>query len=410
MQGETVLCVAPRDWHSLWRETQSIMSRIAKQNRVLYFEPGRDANGPIISELVRNVPNFFALRTHKLHDNLILIQTPSSMPHGRRYLPRSLLKITIPPVIKINSWIQIRQIRWTIKKLRVKAPILWLHSPYHIDLVGKFGEKLVCYYNYDEQADYEGNARIKDLIRGLDNQLSSQVDVVFATSRAQWGRRKALNPNAYFIPNGVDFELFNRSLIPNLAVPRDISTIRRPIIGFVGWLGYHIDVKLLHRVAEAYSNCSIVLIGPDELSDAEGRQKLRILPNVFFLGKKDRLELPNYLHLFDVALMPYALSGHIYSAYPLKLHEYLAAGRAIVSTILPEVKPFSHVVRIAETHDEFVHQISEALHDYSPQAIKLRVEVARENTWDKRVTEIYRVLNHHLLKASKGLHFEESIH
>ena len=101
--------------------------------------------------------------------------------------------------------------------------------------------------------------------------------------------------------------------------------------------------------------------------------------------------------------MPYVLAGHILSSYPLKLHEYLAAGRAVVAANLPELKPYSHVVRIAETHREFIRQIGEALHDCAPEAIEARVAVARENTWDQRVAEIYRVLDQRLSATGEGM-------
>ncbi|MCK4823060.1 glycosyltransferase, partial [bacterium] len=303
---------------------------------------------------------------------------------------------TMPIVIKFNAWIHIRHIQRAIKVLDVREPILWLYSPYQVEMVGKFGEKLACYYNYDEFSEFTGNLRIKNIIRRFDYQLSRKVDVVLASSRAQWKRRKVINPNTYFIPNGVDFDLFNRALLPNLSLPYDIATIRRPIIGFAGWLGYHIDVKLLRQVAEAYPDCSLVLVGPNALSKSDDLTKLYSLPNVFFLGQKERSELPNYLQVFDVGLMPYLLSGHIRSAYPIKLHEYLAAGRSIVSTALPELRPYGHLVLIAESHGEFIYQIGEALHDHSPQAIEARVAVARENTWDKRVAEIYRILQRRL--------------
>lgn len=403
MHGETILCIAPRVWHSLWRDAQPIMWRIAEQNRVLYFEPGRNPDRPHSAEMWRNWPNFFALRAQALHENLILIPTPSCLPVMRQHLPRSVLRVTTPWVAKINARILIRHVRWAMKVYSVEAPILWLYWPYHADLVGKFGEKLACYFNYDEFPDFVQNQRVKELLRQLDNQLSSQVDVVFATSRAQWKRRKAVNPNTYFIPNGVDFDLFNRALAPNRPLPPDIAAVPRPIIGYAGWLGYQIDAELLRRVADAYSDCSVVLVGPDELPNAADRKRLQTRPNVFFLGRKERHELPDYLQAFDAALIPYSLNGHVLSIYPLKLHEYLAAGRAIVAVAMPELQPYSHVVRIAETHDEFINQIGQALHDHAPQAIEARVAVARENTWDQRAAEIYRVLEHHLAAKHKGV-------
>lgn len=393
MQGETILCIEPSSrWHSLWRDSQQIMSRIAGQNRVLFFEPGRNHEASVPSEMVRNFSNYFALRSYQEQTNLFVIPTPSSLPRMRRHLPRAVQQITMPLITKFNATILIRQVRWALQRLAVKAPILWLYSPNHIDLIGKFGEKLVCYFNYDEHADFVHNTRIRDLIRQQDNELSSRVDVIFATSQAQTERRKAINPNTFFVPNGVDFELFHRALMPNLPLPHDIASIPGPIIGFAGWLGYHIDVELLLRIAKTYEDCSLVLVGPEELPKGASRKELMALPNVFFLGKKERVDLPNYLRAFDVALMPWSLSGHILSAYPLKLHEYLAAGRASVATALPELRPFRHVIRIGESHAEFIELIKDALHDYSPQAIEARVSVARQNTWDQRVAEIYRIL------------------
>ena len=416
MNGETILCIAPRNWRSLWRESQQIMSRMARQNRVLYFEPGRDGNEPILAEMSRNWSNFFTVRGQTLHENLIVLPSPARLPIGRRHLPRRVLEVTTPWVVKANNTILVRHVRHAMKLYNVKDPILWLYSPYHGDLVGKFGEKLACYHNYDEFPDMVPNARVRDVLRQFDNRLSSRVDVVFATSRAQWQRRRAVNPDSYFVPNGVNFDLFNRALSANLPLPADLASVPRPIIGFAGWLGYHIDVDLLYRVAETYADCSLVLVGPDQLPDTATRQRLRNRPNVFFLGQKEPEHLPNYLQVFDVALMPYLLNeGHVRSAYPLKLHEYLAAGRPIVTVALPEVQPFSSVIRMAETPGEFIRDIGRAFGDHDSEAIQGRVAVAKENTWDHRVAEMYHVLERHLSapatrsRSAKGSHVSRGV-
>lgn len=396
MEGETIVCMATRRWHSLWRSTQQIMSRMAKQNRVLYFEPGLNPDRPDWVEMWRNWPNYFTLRAEPLQENLIVVQTPSSLPLMRRRLPRSLLRFIVPWATKINARILARHIRWAEERFHVEAPILWLYSPTHADLVGKCGEKLTCFFVYDEYPDFVHNSRIKDLLRQLDNQLSRQADVVFACSPPLYKRRKALNPNTHLILNAVDFDLFNRALTADLPLPPDIAIVPRPIIGFAGWLGYHIDVELLQQVAEAHSDCSLVLIGPDRLPDTDASRQLRARPNVYLLGQKERQELPNYLQAFDVALLPYLLLEQIQPAYPLKLHEYLASGLPVVTVNLPELRRHSDVVHLSSTHVEFLRQVREALDNHSPEAIEARVAVAQENTWDQRVAEMYRVLEHQL--------------
>jgi glycosyltransferase involved in cell wall biosynthesis len=399
---ETFLCVATRDWNSLWRDSQQIMSRLAPHYRVLYFNPGRDPQHSVLHELLHKSSNGFILRMEQVRANLIVVPNPPSIPHARRFLPRSVLRLTMPLVIRSNAWMVIRQVRRVTQTLNVKAPILWLYSPYQIDLIGKFGEKLVCYFNYDEFSNFVDNARIKDLVRRLDDELTERVDVVFATSRAQWEHRKAINQNTYFVPNGVDFQLFNRALDPDLPLAVDIAKLPRPVIGYAGWLGNQIDVELLNRMAEAYPTCSLALVGPDNLPKTKAEKELRTRQNVFFLGRKEPRELPAYLKAFDVALVPYVLFGYPLTAYPLKLHEYLAAGRSIVATAMPELRHFSQVVQIAESHDEFISRVRDAMSDHTPKAIEARVAVARENTWEQRVVEICHVLQGRLSTEEGG--------
>lgn len=403
MRDQTVLCIESSSrWNSLWRDAQQIMSRLAVKNRVLFFEPGRDSGQPVAAEMVRNLRSFFGLRCHQPLEQLYVVETPSSLPYARRHLPRTVLKATMPIVARINSRIRLRQIRRAVEAFGVRDPILWLYDPLDVHLIGHCGEMLVCYFNYDELPDFAHNAHIRDLVQRWDNELVRRADVVFATSRAQTERRRAINPRTFFVPNGVDFDAFNRALDPALPLPGDIAAIPRPIIGFAGWLGYHIDVPLLVRIADTFRHCRLVLVGPEELPRGPDRDRLRQMPNVSFLGRKDRAELPSYLKAFDVALMPWSLDGHIRSAYPLKLHEYLAAGRASVATALPELLPFADVVRIAQSHDEFLGCVGEALGGDGPEAIAARVDVARQNTWDQRVAEIGRILEPYLSRAQAG--------
>jgi len=195
MRDETILCVATRTWDSLWRESQQIMSRMAKHNQIFYFEPGRDVQEPILKAFRRTWRNFFRLESRSLNENLILIPSPSQIPIGRRHLPASILKVTMPLVVKLNARFLIQHMQRAVKAFHIKDPILWLYSPYHTDLVGKFGEKLSCYQNYDEFSEYIYNERISELVQKYDNQLCMSVDLVFATSRSQASRRKTLNPD-----------------------------------------------------------------------------------------------------------------------------------------------------------------------------------------------------------------------
>jgi glycosyltransferase involved in cell wall biosynthesis len=393
MKGETILCVATRRWSSLWRDSQQIMSRLAAHNRILYFEPGRNPDRPALAELVHNFPNFFRLRSETVRRNVDVIPTPSSLPYARRQLPRLVSRLWLPLVSHVNGSTLIMTIRSAMQKHNVKSPILWLYEPRDIDLIGKFGEKLVCYYNYDEYPEFAQNARIRDLLRDYDNRMTQRADVVFTTSRGQYERRRKLNPDTYFIPNGVNFELFNRALAYDTQIPAEVKNLRRPIIGFAGWLGYQVDVDLMIYVAQQLPEATLLLVGPDNLPRDERRRTLHALPNVVFCGQKNIHDLPAYLKAFDVALIPYVIGGHTLTVYPLKLHEYLAAGRAVVSTGLPELRAFSGIVRVADSYDQFVAQVRNAITDNGLSAIAERVALAKQNTWDQRVIDISAALD-----------------
>jgi glycosyltransferase involved in cell wall biosynthesis len=146
----------------------------------------------------------------------------------------------------------------------------------------------------------------------------------------------------------------------------------------------------------------LLLVGPDNLPDDERRRRLHALPNVVFTGQKKVEELPAYLKVFDAALIPYVIGGHTLTVYPLKLHEYLAAGCPVVATALPELRAFTHVVRVAESYDQYIDYVREALADHSAKAVAARVAVAKQNTWDQRVTDIYAALGRHPAMAAKG--------
>jgi glycosyltransferase involved in cell wall biosynthesis len=401
MQGETIICVATANWHSLWRPVQQIISRIARQNRVYYFEPGRNPERSLSSELWNNAPHFVRFEAEQIHENLIRIPTPSSLPYARQHLPSALLQVTTPLVADVNARILHGHIRRAIQKLDIKNPILWLYEPRHLNLVGKFGEKLTVYFNYDEMAAFAPNKHIRQLLELYDDRLSSRADVIIATSRSQAQRRKKINPNTYFVPNAVDFDLFNQAVDPQTPIPADIAALNKPIIGLVGWLGFQVDLPLLIHVARSFPDHSLALVGPDNLPDNQHSSTLRSLPNVHFLGQKALEELPGYLKAIDVALIPYVLEGYPLTAYPLKLHEYLAAGKPVVATAMPELRYFADTVSIGENPDQFVNMIRAAFNTRTADAIASRIAVAQENTWEQRVLEIYRVLEPYLAAANE---------
>lgn len=399
MENETILCLSTRLWHSLWRNTQQIMSRLAQTNHVIFVEPQRDPDNSYAASLRANSRYFGALSLERLSPGLTVVRTPPGLPYARERLPDSLLRLSVPFVANTNNAILAWHLRRVLRELEVERPILWLYEPRHVGLVGRLGEKLACYFNYDELADFAPNARIRDLLQDYDDRLCRRVDVVFASSTSQSQRRQRLNANTHCVPNAVDYPHFSRALHPATPPAPELARLEKPIVGFVGWLGHQLDVPLLNRLAATYPDYVLALVGPDALARDAAYQELRSRPNVLFAGRQPLEALPGYLKMFDVALLPYNVkSGHTHAIYPLKLHEYLAAGCSVLATDMPELRPFAPVIRIAPNDEAFINLVPAALRDNAPERRQARTNVAKQHTWEQRVSTIHRVLDQALAK------------
>ena len=370
------------------------MWRLAQTNHVIFVEPQRDPDLTYGDSLRQNARYFGSLALEQVTPSLTVVRTPPGLPYARQNLPAGLLRLSVPAVASLNNTILAWHLRRVMRTLKVDQPILWLYEPRMGGLVGRLGEKLACYFNYDELADFAPNARIRALLQAYDDRLCRAVDVVFASSSSQSQRRQRLNPNTHFVPNAVDYPHFSQALRPETPIAPELDGLDRPIVGFVGWLGHQLDVPLLNRVAAAYPQYALALVGPDALEKDAAYHELRAHSNVHFFGRQPLDALPGFLKAFAVALLPYNIkSGHTHAIYPLKLHEYLAAGCSVLATDMPELKPFAPVIRIARDEAHFAELVPQALADNSPERKQARTNVARQHTWEQRVATIHRVLD-----------------
>ncbi|MBC8095908.1 MAG: glycosyltransferase, partial [Akkermansiaceae bacterium] len=146
------------------------------------------------------------------------------------------------------------------------------------------------------------------------------------------------------------------------------------------------DYELVARLADANPDWSIAIVGPVLKVDPNS---LPQRPNLHWLGQRAYADLPAFCKGFKVCLMPFALNESTEYINPTKALEYMAAGRPIVSSAVPDVvSNFSSVVKVARDHDQFIQFCREAVEQPDQAAVERGLQMAAENTWESIVAKL----------------------
>jgi glycosyltransferase involved in cell wall biosynthesis len=219
---------------------------------------------------------------------------------------------------------------------------------------------------------------------------------VLAASQRLHIQAAVTHPQALLCPNGVDYEHFARGRLGrHEGAPDDLKPLvenERPLIGYYGALARWFDFDLLHQVAENHPEWIFVLLGPDH-DGAVSSGELRQRTNLHWLGPKPYADLPFYLRCFDVGIIPFKLNEITHSASPVKLYEYMAAGKPVVITPMEESLRCPGVLA-GDGPEAFAGQIERGLAlRTDPDYQELLDRTARENTWDVRADQVLGALN-----------------
>ena len=221
----------------------------------------------------------------------------------------------------------------------------------------------------------------------LQPQIIKKADVAVANSDFFANYCRQTNPNSHMIGQGCDLTMYSDQ-DGSLKVPKDLIDIKKPIIGYVGFLTtIRLDIEVLVHIAEQLPNYSLVLVGPED--DDFKNSKLHSLSNVYFLGRKNPDELAAYIKGFDVALNPQKVNKITDINYPLKIDEYLAMGKPTVATKTTFMAYFKDHTYLPVTKEYYIIEIEKALKEDSPALRAERIECASGHTWENFVNKIY---------------------
>lgn len=254
-----------------------------------------------------------------------------------------------------------------------------------------FRNPRIIYDYVDDLEVFEGEP---SLISREHQKLVRKADLLLATSERLHRQVATIRPDALLCPNGVNYDYFAKfRRSPDSSIPTDLEAVMatgKPIIGYYGAFARWFDYDLVESVAHNRPDLCFVLIGPD--FDQTLPTSLLNLPNICWLGSKDYSDLPAYLHFFSVATIPFKINPITHAVSPIKLFEYMAAGKPTVITPMQESVRYPGVL-VARDAREFAAKLDEALlFKDDPRYLELIDSIARENTWAVRAEQIISAL------------------
>lgn len=258
----------------------------------------------------------------------------------------------------------------------------WCRVPGSVDALAHLQPSAVIYDVTDDYELYARSGSERLLTARREARLARRADAVFTTTETLRQKLLALNPRVEVIPNGVDGSFFEPPMHEN----DPLSHVPHPRIGFVGLVARWMDFELLRKLGERWPG-QVVVVGP---TAAEAESVYRAIPGLVRVGHVPHLEVPRYLRAFDVCILPHELSELRHRADPLKIVEYLAAGKPTVSVDLRAVRPYAGLVDIAPDHQAFLDLVAQRLADPRADLAERRRVAAAARGWEglyERVVE-----------------------
>jgi glycosyltransferase involved in cell wall biosynthesis len=386
-----ILAFVPDYWSSIRQSRHFILEMLSERYKILWVNPPQyfeSQSGFWIKQLFRR-------RVKKIHGQLWQYTAIFPCDYKRNYNEAKLIGKAF--VIYRNLWRSTH--RWNLLKsckfLGIDETIAYIWRPdFSWVLDGNFQFKYVCYHIDDE---YSFNTEIDVPISINEYRLLRQANLVFIHSKTLLAKKGHINKNTFEIPNGVDIDLFGDSVCEFKELP-DIDTVKAPIIGYVGNIKKHIDLELILQIASLKMDWQFVFVGPIRENHLEIHScvlKLKKLNNVHFLGPKPYDMLPFYIKKMDVCIMPYVKSEYTKFIYPMKMHEYFACGKPVVSTYLDNLQEFENYLYFADGVNDWVRKIEMQLLLQNENRILELKNFATTNSWQNRVSKILGIWNDH---------------
>ena len=388
LTNRSIICFGGEDWwyhhpHSkahLMRKFARAGNKVIFVNSISMGLPGL-AHKDLLPRIKRKLGSYSKL-ARQTEDGITVV-SPASLPFFGSATAR-----------KLNRQMIGAQIRKLAQSRGLTKPILWIAIPTAAEMIGAFDESAIIYQVSDKyDANTMDHATDPALIRKLHEQAIDRADLVFYSGRKLFDEATRGRDHSYLLEQGVDYERWSK--VTTLSIAPEIDKIPHPRLGYFGaiepWL---VDQELIKRAARERPSWQWIFIG----NRSRGIE-IEDLPNTHFLPPVQYEELPAYAAGFDVCVLPWE-TEQAFTSYgsAIKVREYLASGKPVVISPLPEYEPMGDVLRIARSRDEFLKLVEDALNENDESASAKRQAAVASGTWDARAEWVSGLIEKTLAK------------
>jgi glycosyltransferase involved in cell wall biosynthesis len=384
LHGKSIICFGGEDWWYHHPHSKNhLMRRFARAgNKVIFVNSismglAPMKSGEVLPRIKRKLKSYAKLA--RTTEEGITVVSPVVVPFfGSRAAAAT------------NRRLLTTQISILAKSRGLSRPILWIAIPTAVEVVGCLDEQLVIYHVSDKyDANTMDHATDPAFIRKLHERAIDAANLIFYSSRKLFAEADRGCEKSHLLEQAVDFDYWSRIGRGEVSVANAIERIPHPRIGYFGaiepWL---VDQELIKQATRERPEWNWIFIG----NKSRGLE-IESLANVHFLPPVSYQELPHYAAGFDVCVLPWNTEVPFTSyGSAIKVREYLASGKPVVISPLPEYESMSEVLRIGRTREQFLELVDDALRENDAANVTARQDAVKDGTWDARAERVSELI------------------